>query len=638
VNWQRESGVSPLAIAAVGILALLWRIAYAWQIGQEPLHTMMAEQAVGPMADLWRRWGISCTALSGIQLVFGVANCLLVWKLATALLGNGVGFMAGLMSAFYGPFIYMEFQIDPGPWDAFVLLLGLVSLVAWRVHPSISGFLLGLAGALSGPAFLLIAVAGWWVGRKEVRDAVRLLGGWLLGMLLVLQWTTEWGVLQLVPVAAWPSALARFFWGGEWSDFADPYLAVEGTVIEALLWHWGLFFPLGLIGPLVLLGLLDLWRHSLGTEGYFVLAVSLVAVLGTALHGGDPLLRTGIMPVLLLAAAQGVASLKRSWQPDRRAMLLWIFLALLVVVWNRGDHIGQERGTVYERQMRARAYEGLAMNANAVREYEAAIAFDSAPAQAYVGLARLYGKMGDYRRASRIYEQIEAKDADLLDLQMRAEQANAYMLADMPREAARKYEALVTKDPAGDRWLGVTGDARLLMGDIEGALVAYRDALASDPDSTRVRYSLARLCASVGRIDEALEAYELLRTHPDWRVEAGWRSAALLVERGEKATAEAALNTVLAIEADHVPALWELGKLLAVEERFEEALSIFERLRDLEPGGFRAHFFLGKLYFRVGRTEEAEISRRLFETRKRRAEVQQAMEDDLNAVLRQFGE
>ena len=117
-----------------------------------------------------------------------------------------------------------------------------------------------------------------------------------------------------------------------------------------------------------------------------------------------------------------------------------------------------------------------------------------------------------------------------------------------------------------------------------------------------------------------------------------WRSAVLLVERGERQAAEEALNAVLAMDPDQPSALWELGKLLAVDERFVEALSVFERLRDIEPDGYRAHFFLGKLYYRVGRLEEAEAARRLFETRKRRAEVQQAMEDDLNAVLRQFGE
>ncbi len=621
-----------MAVVAIGLVALLWRVVYLWQVGQDPLSA--AAQADG----MWSQWGVSQGVLIGLQLGIGVVNCLLVWKLAATLLDHGVGFLAGAMAACYGPSIYMEGQVGAGSWAAFLSLVGLTSLVVWRVHSVWTGLLLGMAGALSGPVRLLVVVGIWCAGKRASRHAAFMVVGWLLGLLSMLLWTGGWSALQPAGAADWPSALARFFWGGEWADLADPYLATEGTIVAALLWHRWLFFPWGAIGPLMLLGLFALWRSRAVAEKKFVLVACLAVIALTVPYGGHPALRTVAVPILLLAAAQGIVQLWVGVLPGRRAVLGWVVLAALVVVCNRGGHVWQERGTVHERQVRARAYEQLAMSANAAREYESAIGFDSAPVGAYVGLARLYGEMGDYRRAGRVYEQARAKFTDAIGLNIRAEQARAYMLADMPREAAKEYQALSDGDPKGDRWLGVLGDARLLMGDVEGALEAYREALVSHPDSARVRYGLARLCESVGRLDEALEAYSLLSAHSAWSVEAGWRSAVLLVERGERQAAEEALNAVLAMDSDQPSALWELGKLLAVDERFVEALSVFERLRDIEPDGYRAHFFLGKLYYRVGRLEEAEAARRLFETRKRRAEVQQAMEDDLNAVLRQFGE
>ena len=111
-----------------------------------------------------------------------------------------------------------------------------------------------------------------------------------------------------------------------------------------------------------------------------------------------------------------------------------------------------------------------------------------------------------------------------------------------------------------------------------------------------------------------------------------------MAERGEVEEAERLLRAVLAAEADNSPALWGLGRLLAVGGRYGQALPLFEHLRDMDPQDYRPYFFLSKLYFRLQREEEAERAYEKYQIAKRQAEMKQSAEENLDAVLRQFGE
>jgi tetratricopeptide (TPR) repeat protein len=220
----------------------------------------------------------------------------------------------------------------------------------------------------------------------------------------------------------------------------------------------------------------------------------------------------------------------------------------------------------------------------------------------------------------------------------REELAQACLLAERPQEAAEEYRILSESGLAGNRFLGCLGDARLMAGDASGATAAYRKMVTAHPDSIRVLYHLARLYESEGFKEQALAAYRRLRADGPWRSEAGWRAAALLAERGDSEQAEQLLRAVLAAEADNRPALWGLGRLLAVGGRYEQALPFFERLQHMNPEDYRPYFFLGKLYFRLQREEEAERAYEKYQIKKRRAELKPSAEENLDAVLRQFGE
>ncbi len=106
---------------------------------------------------------------------------------------------------------------------------------------------------------------------------------------------------------------------------------------------------------------------------------------------------------------------------------------------------------------------------------------------------------------------------------------------------------------------------------------------------------------------------------------------------GDSGKAEALLESVLAEEPDSRPGLMGLGRLLAIDGRYAKALPLFEKLELLEPDDYRTHFFLSKIYFRLGRESEAERAFEKYHLGKRRAEIKHSVEEDLEGILRQFG-
>lgn len=639
MNWARGQFGSLAIGGAICLVALLWRVSYVIQLGQSPLFGVPLGAVETSVLALLGFAGDQILGIKWAQAVLGIVNCLLIWRLGLAFFGQATGVVAGLMAAFYGPFIYYGGQLGAGVWAISFVMGGLVSLMARRSYAGLTGLLLGVACALAGQVILLTLVALWWLASRvgRGRSALMLAAGWAVGFLPVVWWFGAWPPETSFSSGAWPAMLYRFWHGGEWTGQADPYLTVEGTAVTVLLWERGLAFPFGLIGPLALLGLYGLWRiRDPAPEISLALWGCGAGIAGALFYGGDAGARIVAVPLLLIVAAQTVVGWSRLW-PDRRSLALQVGgLAVLVLALNWGGNALKERGTANERYRRGLAYEELAMKANAIREYERSVATAAAPVAAHATLGRLYKEDGEYARAIGAYRAVLRQSP--VNGNAREELAQACLLAERPREAAAEYRILSEGEPGGDRFLGRLGDARLMAGDASGATAAYRQMVTAHPDSIRVLYHLARLYESEGFKEEALAAYRRLRTAGPWRVEAGWRAAALLAERGEVEEAERLLRAALAAEENNSPALWGLGRLLAVGGRYGQALPLFERLRDMDPQDYRPYFFLSKLYFRLQRKEEAEQAYEKYQIEKRRAEMKQSAEENVDAVLRQFGE
>jgi tetratricopeptide (TPR) repeat protein len=129
-------------------------------------------------------------------------------------------------------------------------------------------------------------------------------------------------------------------------------------------------------------------------------------------------------------------------------------------------------------------------------------------------------------------------------------------------------------------WQAGEGSAALLQhavalqqaGDLEGAIQAYRQYLASQPDSLQARSNLGATLARAGRYDEAITEYDLgLRKNPD--------NPALLLNLGL--------------------AYYKTGRHAEAAARFERALSLAPQFRE------QTTLLLAVCYNDMGRYKEA---------------------------------
>ena len=162
------------------------------------------------------------------------------------------------------------------------------------------------------------------------------------------------------------------------------------------------------------------------------------------------------------------------------------------------------------------------------------------------------------------------------------------------------------------------GDIARKLGDIDGAIAAYRSALSLDGHYAVVRFELARvlierkalrdaehelllaldavptygeatlalatLRRQLGRAGEALPLLiELLERDP-YHFDALIALGETLLELGRKQDAVMAFARVLRFDPSHVGALFHEGVLLAEQHRFREAITRWKSVIDIDPG------------------------------------------------------
>ena len=637
----------------IALVALGWRWSFLVQSDRDPVVEVLW-MATGQTSEAgnvlftaalatWKQIADgSLLGLRDVQVVVGVINSLLVWRLATVLLGHRTGVVAGLFAACYGPFVYAGAQPDPQVWAVLFVTAGLLLAARPDAQPGLSGLLLALACALAPQAGLLVLVILWRiVGQKGWKGGAAVVVAWIACLAVIGWWLDGWP-LSITPNAsqaaeAWPDRLYGPWRAGEWTAHGDPYIATEATAAAVLMWNYGLAFPFGFIGPLSILALVRIGRLEMRDSGQtMALYVSLASVGGVFLFGGNATTRAVAVPMLITMAANELVRWSRASSPWQQRGLCAMALLVLVGLFNLDNQALRRTGSAHEHYRRGRAYEVLEMKANAIKEYERSLLTQTTLTAADIALGRLYreaGQLGQAIAADRAVLQ-----ADPANSVVRESLAATLLRAELPDEAIAELVLLRDGLHDGARFHGMLGDARLMAGDVQGAVEEYEAAESASPDSGRIVYHLARLYESTGFINEAIDCYQRLRVHKQWRQESGWRAAALLAGSGAVDQAEALLRVVLAENADNRSALMGLGRLLAIADRYAAALPYFERLQVLDPDDYRTYFFLSKLYFRLQREAEAEKAFNSYQLGKRRAEMKESVEEDLEGVLRQFGE
>ncbi len=630
--WRNDNFSA--AVIGIAFVALWPRLTYLNEIEQNPF-LEVPTAASKPYVEAARGEGNAAVAsplypffLRGlvaaglapryVQVLLGVASCALLALIGHALWGPGTGLIAALCLALYGPAIYFTGALLP-PVLAVFLVLSLVAALLWvdqqtdgRAFLGV-GLLLALC-LLAAPQIALFApaVLWWlWTGRRPRACWACALGTasalvlWYLGGVA----TSAGGSLDL---------LGR---GGEHLPALDMYHARgDSAVLAVLLWKWGIAFPFGLVAPLALLGL----GFALAArERRTLLALLLVATgaVGTALYGAHAETRMVLVPMLLLFAVSGVRQLAQvSWAWKGAAVAGLV----LVAAWVNANTPAMDRAArASQHRHLGRAYAELGMTATAIAAYEQALAAGSSAKDVYWALAALYDASGKPERALGISRAFVAHwPAD-----ERGQRAlgDRYMAVGRPQEAFAIYQRLVAGG-GQQALLGRLGDAQLTSGALSEAVQSYERLLAFSPDSSRVRYQLARAYTASGRVEDAERAYRQLLDSPAYGVRAHVEAAALLRRNGQLVAAEALLSQALARAPDHRAGLLLLGEVLLEQERPGEALLHWRHLAALAPHNWRVQGHLSRAYSQLGRDAEARDAAAHYQRGRQRAQIRQRVE------------
>ena len=621
------------AVIGIALMALWPRLTYLDEVEQSPFLEVPTaasmpyiEAARGegtaavtsPLYPLFLR-GLVAVGLAPryVHVLLGVASCALLALIGRALWGPGTGLIAALCAALYGPAVYFTGSLLPPVLAVFLALLLLAALL-WADRQNDGkaflgvGLLLALC-LLAAPQVALFApaVLWWlWIGGKQRACWACALG--TAGAVVL------WYFFGMATNAGGsPDLLVR---GGEHLPALDMYYARgDSAVLAALLWKWGLAFPFGLVVPLALLGVgFALAARERGT----LLALLFVATgaIGTALYGAHAETRMVLVPLLLLFAVSGVGQLAQlSWAWRGGAVAGLVLVAALV---NASTPAMDRAAQASQHRYLGRAYAELGMTATAVAAYEQALAAGSSDKDVYWALAALYDASGKPERALGISRAFVARwPAD-----ERGQRAlgDRYMAVGRPQQARTIYQQLVAGS-GREALLGRLGDAQLTSGAPDEAVQSYKRLLTLSPDSSRVRYQLARAYAASGRVADAERVYRQLLDSP-YGVPARVETAALLRHNGQLAAAEPLLSQALALAPDHRAGLLLLGEVLLEQGRPGEALTHWLRLAELEPRNWRVQGHLSRAYSQLGRDAEARDAEARYQREKRRAQLQQRVE------------
>ena len=155
------------------------------------------------------------------------------------------------------------------------------------------------------------------------------------------------------------------------------------------------------------------------------------------------------------------------------------------------------------------------------------------------------------------------------------------------------------------------GSYLLENGDVAGAEAAFKQALAADPSSTKVKAKLAEVYLRQNRVEEAyklaLEALPDFKNDPYFLMLIG----GIELSKGDTESARKHLESAATIDPENDDILMLLWRVEAEAGRFDESISVLDKLASKYPDIAEIHYWLGLVKEAAGKSAESKAE---FET------------------------
>lgn len=275
-------------------------------------------------------------------------------------------------------------------------------------------------------------------------------------------------------------------------------------------------------------------------------------------------------------------------------------------------------------------YESKGEHANAILEYQDALRYDQDPAIHYA-ISKSYSILGKHALAAQHGR--EAVQLDSASIEYRENLALIFINAYQPDHAIREYEAILELDsyntPAayslarllqpnkplqaleiyerlldreGDKWDLLVHTAEILsaLGKWKDAANRFERMLVIDPGNRPLKLQLAETYAKGGDREAAISLLEKMMDENDNDIAVVGALADIYLERGDFSRALALYTKLLRHEKNNPEVKLRIGiayfgRIQSDSSFIPKAKEMFEDVRNLAPGDWRAHWYLGAI-------------------------------------------
>jgi len=264
----------------------------------------------------------------------------------------------------------------------------------------------------------------------------------------------------------------------------------------------------------------------------------------------------------------------------------------------------------------ARSYLSLGILDHAEQNFQRSLSINPACAPCEQGLAQIAEQQGDTERA--LAHLIAAKRQVPEDAEILFQFGKICLKRNLPDDALPALSKAVQLKPDQDSYVYVLASANVAKNHLPEASSLFTQLLRKHPQDAVLKYALGAVDFLEGNYEDAESSLkQSLKMQPD-QVAASYYLALTYNALGQDAQSVIVFRDLLRHHPDHAPSCVKLGSILASQHEYDQAQPLLERAVALDPKSVQAHYQLGLLLRRLGKTDESDSH--LAESRKLEAE------------------
>jgi tetratricopeptide (TPR) repeat protein len=399
--------------------------------------------------------------------------------------------------------------------------------------------------------------------------------------------------------------------GFEMKRNQDMYLFRDYSfILEVLLWKWLIYFPLGLVLPLSLVGIIIYLKDRSRPEGkdpkpllilYFVLS----QVLALLFFFICDRYRIPLVPFLIIFASFAIYQLYRMIKSKQsREYIVYLPLLLVFIIlsnFHRHPVTAKDQaeehfnlGTVLVEQLQPESAE---------REYKQALTYEPNLLTAHFSLALLYQKENRTAEAEKEYHQV---------LQILPQTALAYNNLGLIYEGQGDLSKAREMYQQASRFHPLLPDPLYNLGNLDAeegkypqAKVLLDSCLKIDPHYYKAYNGLGDYYYRSGDVDKAIGLFQkALALHPDYDI-AHNNLGSAYAQKGMKQMAFEEFQKAIQINPNYGSAHLNMGNYYLEQQQVPKAIDQYKQAVALLPNNSRTHYHLAVAYLMAGFEKDA---------------------------------